>query len=94
MTVRVLLQWSCLLSFHMMIKFSGTTFSLSVPMNFFDYNNILISMKKGIEHISVNTVRTIFLLRGAVQNIFGNTGGRVLMLAMTACGNFAFTWIF
>ena len=23
-----------------------------------------------------------------------NTGGRVLMLVMTACGNFAFTWIF
>ena len=22
-----------------------------------------------------------------------NTGGRVLMLVMTACGNFAFTWI-
>ena len=30
----------------------------------------------------------------AVHNIFGNTGGRVLMLVMTACGNFAFTWIF
>ena len=77
----------------MMIKFSGTTFSLSVPMNFFDYNNILISMKKGIEHISVNTVRAIFLLHGAVQNILGNTGGRVLMSLMTTCGNFAFTWI-
>ena len=51
-------------------------------------------MKKGIEHISVNTVRAIFLLHGAVQNIFENTGGRVLMLVMTACGNFAFTWIF
>ena len=51
-------------------------------------------MKKGIEHISVNTVRAIFLLHGAVQNIFENTGGRVLMLVMTAYGNFAFTWIF
>ena len=30
----------------------------------------------------------------AVQNIFGNTSGRVLMLVMTACGNFAFNWIF
>ena len=30
----------------------------------------------------------------AVQNIFGKTGGSVLMLLMTACGNFAFTWIF
>ena len=50
-------------------------------------------MKKGIEHISVNTVRAIFLLHGAVQNILGNTGGRVLMSLMTTCGNFAFTWI-
>ena len=30
----------------------------------------------------------------AVQNIFGNTSGRLLMLVMTAGGNFAFTWIF
>ena len=30
----------------------------------------------------------------AVQNIFGNSSGRVLMLVMTACGNFAFIWIF
>ena len=27
----------------------------------------------------------------AVQNIFGNTGGRVHMLVMTAWGKFAFT---
>ena len=34
---------------------------------------------------------TIRIFRhAAVQNIFGNTGGRVLMLVMTACGNFAF----
>ena len=30
----------------------------------------------------------------AVQNIFGNTGGRALMLVMTACENFVFNWIF
>ena len=30
----------------------------------------------------------------AVQNIFRNTSGRVLMLVMTASGKFAFTWIF
>ena len=30
----------------------------------------------------------------AVQNIFGNTGGRVLMLVMTACENSTFNWIF
>ena len=29
----------------------------------------------------------------AVGNIFGNTGGRVVMLVMTACGNFTFNWI-
>ena len=30
----------------------------------------------------------------AVQNIFGTTGGRAIMLVMTACGNFAFTGFF
>ena len=30
----------------------------------------------------------------AVQNIFGNTSGRVLMLVKTVGGNFAFTWVF
>ena len=30
----------------------------------------------------------------AFQNIFGNTGRRVLMLVMTVCGNFTFNWIF
>ena len=30
-----------------------------LPLNFFDYNNILISTKKYAEHISVNTVRII-----------------------------------
>ena len=34
------------------------------------------------------------LRHAAVQNISGNTGGRVLILVMTASGNFAFTWIF
>ena len=51
-----------LLSFHMMQKFPGTTFSLPVPTDFFLYNIILISMKKDVEHISVNTVRATFLL--------------------------------
>ena len=31
------------------------------PLNFFDFNNILISMKKDAEHISVNTVRATLL---------------------------------
>ena len=33
------------------------------PLNFFDYNNILISMKKDAEQISVNTVKATFLLQ-------------------------------
>ena len=36
----------------------GTTFD----QHFFDYNNILISMKKDEEHIAVNTARATFLL--------------------------------
>ena len=84
-------------------------------MNLFDCNNILISMTKNIEHISVNTVRATFLLH-KIYNILcftyiiseatvlsfpscgfdyiNSTGGRVFMLVMTACGNFAFNWIF
>ena len=53
------------LSFHMMHKFPGTTFDYigaTFEEHFFDYNNILIPMKKDVEHISVNTVRAIFLL--------------------------------
>ena len=60
--LRVFFSGHASLSFDMMIKFPGTTFSLSVPTEFFDYNNILISMKKGVGHISVNTVRATFLL--------------------------------
>ena len=54
-----------LLSFHVMHKFPGTTFDYigtTFEQNFFDCNNILISMKKDLEHISVNTVRATFLL--------------------------------
>ena len=36
----------------------------------------------------------IVFRHAAVQNIFGNTGGRFLMLVMTACENFALNWIF
>ena len=45
-----------------MDKFPGTIFFLSVPTEFFDYNSILISMKKDTEHISVYNVRATFLL--------------------------------
>ena len=31
------------------------------PLNFFDFNNILISIKKDAEHISVNNVRATLL---------------------------------
>ena len=55
------------LSFHMMQKFQGTIFSLSVPTDFFYYTFfwvcILISVKKDAEHISVNTVKPTFLLQ-------------------------------
>ena len=39
------------LSFHIMQKCPGTTFSLPVPTDFFNYNIILISMKKDVKHI-------------------------------------------
>ena len=57
-------------------------------------------MKKDAEYISVNTVRATFLLHKlkvfhacytAILFIFRNTGGRVLILVMTACGNFTLT---
>ena len=38
-------------------------FLCQFPLIFFDYDNILISMKKGVEHISANTVRATFLLQ-------------------------------
>ena len=53
------------LSFHMMYKFPGTTFDhigTTFEQHFFDYNNILISRKKDVEHISVNTGRGTFPL--------------------------------
>ena len=61
------------LSFHMKHRFPGTIISLSVPTEFLwqyislvDYTLlwlcILISTKKDVEHISVNTIRTTFLL--------------------------------
>ena len=49
------------LSFPMMHTFPETTFS-QFPLNFFDYNNILIPRKKDVEHIPVNTARATFLL--------------------------------
>ena len=61
------------LNFHMMHKFPGAIFFLSVPteflwlnISFLDYTflwlYILISMKKDREHVSVNTVRATLLL--------------------------------
>ena len=35
-----------------------------------------------------------YFLHAAAQKNFDNTDGRAFMLVMTACGNFAFTWIF
>ena len=49
------------LNFHMMCKFPLTNFFSQFPLNFFNYNSILISMKKGVDHISINTVRAILL---------------------------------
>ena len=46
-----------------MYKFHGTIFSLSVPIEFLS-NNILISMKKDAEHISVNTARATTQING------------------------------
>ena len=49
------------LSFHMMQKFPGTVFSLSVLTESL-WLYIFISMKKDVEHVSVNTVRATFQL--------------------------------
>ena len=48
------------LGFHMMHKFPGTALDYigtTFEQHFFDYHSILISMKKDVEHISVNTER-------------------------------------
>ena len=57
------------LSFHKIHNFLEQYFLRQLPLNFFDNNNILISMKKDAEHISVNTVGATFLLL-AVVSIF------------------------
>ena len=59
-TVRVLFQWSRLIKVSYDDQISRNNI-FSVSLNFFDYN-ILISMKKVVEHISVNTLRASFLL--------------------------------
>ena len=43
-------------------NFLEQCFLCQYPLNIFDYNNILVSMKKDSVHISVNTVRATFLL--------------------------------
>ena len=60
---RVLFQWPRFIKFsYDATNFLEQHFLCQFPLNFFDYNNILISMKKDVEHISVNTVRATFLL--------------------------------
>ena len=59
-TVRVLFQWSRFIKVSYDDQISRNNI-FSVSLNFFDYN-ILISMKKVVEHISVNTLRASFLL--------------------------------
>ena len=54
------------LSFHMTQTFPRKTFhyiGTTFEQHFFGHNNILISMKKDVEHTSVNTVRAAFLLQ-------------------------------
>ena len=43
-------------------KFPGTCFVCQFPLNFFDYNKVLIFKKKDVEHILENTIRATFLL--------------------------------
>ena len=48
-----------------MQRFPGATFDYigtTFEQHFFDYNNILISIKKDVEHISANIVRATLLL--------------------------------
>ena len=92
------------------IFFSVSSYWISLTMHVFLWLNtsltiflwpyILISMKKDAEHISVINYFTYVkqpsrvFYHTADQNIFENTGRRVLMLVMTTCGNFTFNWIF
>ena len=118
-TLRVVRQWSsplsghASLSFHMIHKFPGTIFSASSYwISLINCNNILISIKKDAEHISVGTryfpttqindpnkrsytyIANIRHHRPEFCNIFENTRGLVLMLGMSAFGNFIFSCIF
>ena len=45
-----------------MYTFPKQYFLCQFPLNSFDYNNILISIKKNAEYISVNIVRATLLL--------------------------------
>ena len=76
-----------------MHKFPGTTFDnieKTFEQYFFDYNNILISMKKDAEHIINKWLYVLYtwyrkqrcrvFRHAAVQSIFGNTGGSVLKI--------------
>ena len=68
--LRTVRKWPSLsghasLSFQKIHKIPETTFDYigtTFEQHLFDYNNILISMKKDVEHISINTVRAASLL--------------------------------
>ena len=81
-------------------------FLCQFPLNFFDYNNILIFMKKDAEHISVNAVKTFsyytnngftcIMSEAAVTSFPSYSFSehfRKYPWKITACGNFTFNWI-
>ena len=48
-------------------------------------------LKQMVLHICQKQPLRVFR-NTAVQNIFGSTGGKILMLVMTASGSFTFDW--
>ena len=83
---RVFFQWSRSILLSWCTNFLEQYFLWQFPLNFFDYNNILISVKNDAGHISVNTVRAT--VRATVRVTV-----RVLNLVIAARGNFTFNLI-
>ena len=110
--VTVLFQWSCFIKLSYDAQISWNNIFCQFPLNFFDYNSILISILIAIRrfhtaHINlhgqsyfptmqINGFTCIMSKFSIIQlyRTFSEIPTRVIMLVMTAYGNFTFNWIF
>ena len=74
-TIRVFFQWPRFIKLSYGDQISWSNIFCQFPLNSLDYNNILIYMKKGVEHISVNSVRATALYKNKwfyIHNVRSN----------------------